>query len=352
MSYSVRIGSLDGYREAVTRLGGNPSDLSSRCDIPFEIFEDEDNTIPYAKLSELMELTARELKKPDFGIYLGTCQKVDILGPISVAVQTAKTVGEAMKCAARFVHIQSPAVHYHLEENHSGYVRAVMSINLPDLAQREMPQAMGLTAAVGQEIWRQLAGERFELLKLELPHEPLCPIPMYEAYFHGDIEFNSESVVWHVPREVYDAPLPLRSERLHEFASSYLVEQFPAQAKQLSVQVEKELRKLMETGNCTRDTIAEVLNLHPKTMQRRLAQEDCNFESIRDRVRRERATYYLCNTNLPFGQIAELIGYSDQAALSRSCQRWFSRSPREIRGENKSLTQTRAYHKRSPEFSS
>jgi AraC-like DNA-binding protein len=31
------------------------------------------------------------------------------------------------------------------------------------------------------------------------------------------------------------------------------------------------------------------------------------------------------------GQIAGLLGYSEQSVLSRSCRRWFGRSPRGLR---------------------
>ncbi|MEX0272993.1 MAG: helix-turn-helix domain-containing protein, partial [Flavobacteriaceae bacterium] len=88
--------------------------------------------------------------------------------------------------------------------------------------------------------------------------------------------------------------------------------------------------------DCSREWVSEAFNLHPKSLQRMLTKENSNFDAIKDRVRRERVTYYLCNTNASFSRIADLVGYSSQATLSRSCQRWFSKSPREVRGLSKS----------------
>lgn len=343
MNDSIRIGGLNSYPEVVEAMGGDPKEISECCNIPYEVFDDDDNVISFSKRAELLELTADKLKKPDFGLYIGSRQKVDVLGPMAVAMQTANTIGDAMKCNARFMHIHSPAIHYDIDEQHSDYVRASMSINLPNFSHRDIPQSVDLILTVAQEIWRQMAREKFQLLKVEIPHEPLFPVPMYEAYFDANLEFNSESMAWHIPRSTFDAPLPLRSDRLHNFASEYLVTQFPEKGKKFSVIVERELRRLMESENCNREMIAESLSIHPKTMQRRLKDEDCSFEGIRDRVRRDRATYYLCNTDITLGEISALIGYSDQAALSRSCQRWFSKSPREIRSESKlSLAASRA----------
>ncbi|GAA6154248.1 AraC family transcriptional regulator [Pseudoteredinibacter isoporae] len=343
MGHSVRIGSLKGYQEVVATLGGDPEFLFNRCSIPIEVFEDEDNTIPYSKLAELLELTAIHLEKPDFGLHLGSTQNVDTLGPLSIALLTAETVGDAMQCFAQFSHIQSSAIHYHIDDQHPGYIRAVMNVNFPGVPHRDMPQAVDHAIAVGQSVWKQLASDNFQLLKVEVPHEPLHPTSIYGTYFDARIEFNTESIAWYISKKTFDTPLPLSNAKLHQFTCDYLREHYPRQAMSLSALVERELRKLMETESCTRDSIAASLSLHPKTMQRRLAQENCNFESIRDQVRKERATYYLCNTEMPFGKIAELIGYSDQAALSRSCQRWFSKPPREIRGENKLAYQHRAH---------
>jgi AraC-like DNA-binding protein len=40
---------------------------------------------------------------------------------------------------------------------------------------------------------------------------------------------------------------------------------------------------------------------------------------------------YLKCADMQFTQIAEKLGYADQSVLSRSCYRWFSASPRELR---------------------
>ncbi|MBB6523016.1 AraC family transcriptional regulator [Pseudoteredinibacter isoporae] len=340
MDNSVRIGGLNNYLDVVTRLGGNPEDLLDRCDIPFEAFEDEDNIIKYSQLAELLEITSQELKKPDFGLYLGTRQKVNILGPVSIAIQTASTVGEAMQCAARFLHIQSSALNYHMDEQHPDYVRTIVDINIPELSHRQMPQNIDRCVAVGQEIWKQLSGDKFNIPKIEIPRELSFPKPMYESYFDSDIEFNSESIVWYISRDTYEAPLPLSCKRLHEFASHYLEEQFPGKNERLAVLVERELRKNLEVADCTREWMANFLELHPRTLQRLLTKEHSSFEEIRNKVRKERVIYYLCNTKLPFSQIANLVGYSGQAALSRSCQRWFSKSPRQIRGNSRSYMQS------------
>ncbi len=68
-----------------------------------------------------------------------------------------------------------------------------------------------------------------------------------------------------------------------------------------------------------------------ETVKNRLEREGETFDQIRERVRREKAEYYLCKTTAPLSQVAGIIGYSDQAVFTRSCHRWFGQTPRQFR---------------------
>jgi AraC-like DNA-binding protein len=66
-------------------------------------------------------------------------------------------------------------------------------------------------------------------------------------------------------------------------------------------------------------------------MQRRLREEGSSFEMLKDEVRRETAIRCLGQIDLPLSRLAEMLGYSEVSALSRSCNRWFATSPRKLR---------------------
>ena len=66
---------------------------------------------------------------------------------------------------------------------------------------------------------------------------------------------------------------------------------------------------------------------------RRLASEGMSCQDVIDRERRTLAARYLAEPGLHLGQIAWLLGYTEQSALNRSCRRWFGKTPRECRAE-------------------
>jgi AraC-like DNA-binding protein len=76
-----------------------------------------------------------------------------------------------------------------------------------------------------------------------------------------------------------------------------------------------------------------MLGMHARTLQRRLREEGESFESIKDSVRRDLALRYLRQPAMPLIRVAEMLGYSATSMLSRSCYRWFSASPRQLRGK-------------------
>jgi AraC-like DNA-binding protein len=79
--------------------------------------------------------------------------------------------------------------------------------------------------------------------------------------------------------------------------------------------------------------IADQLAVHPRTLQRRLANEGVRCQDIIERERRDQAARYLADARLHLSQIAGLLGHSEQSALNRSCRRWFGKTPRPCRAE-------------------
>jgi AraC-like DNA-binding protein len=67
--------------------------------------------------------------------------------------------------------------------------------------------------------------------------------------------------------------------------------------------------------------------MHPRTLHRRLREEDTTFEETKDKVRRDLARHYLSHPDLPLTQVSALLDYTEQSALGPSCRRWFAATP-------------------------
>lgn len=104
-------------------------------------------------------------------------------------------------------------------------------------------------------------------------------------------------------------------------------------ATKVSARARAVINRCLADGNCTHEYVASVVGLHPRTLQRRLREEGTTFEEIKDGVRRDIALRCLRQRTIPLIRVAEILGYSETSVLSRSCFRWFARSPRQLRNQ-------------------
>ena len=56
------------------------------------------------------------------------------------------------------------------------------------------------------------------------------------------------------------------------------------------------------------------------------------FEILKDTARKQLAVHLLRNSRLTIGQIALMLSFPAQSALSRACRQWFELTPSNIRG--------------------
>lgn len=79
------------------------------------------------------------------------------------------------------------------------------------------------------------------------------------------------------------------------------------------------------------DDTAMMLAMSPRTLRRRLQQENTSFQLLLDQVRARRAIDYLQQTRLPLSSIAYVLGFNDPSNFRRSFQRWTGKSPLQFR---------------------
>jgi AraC-like DNA-binding protein len=330
MTAQVRVGGLRGYSLLVKRMGGDPRHYTDQCGIPYGLLDNEDALIPYRQLIHLLELTATDLNVPDFGLRLAASQDIGVLGPLAMVMQNSATVEEAMRCGATYLFVQSPALSLDIEPLTQS-TRVRLNIRLNSMPHGSMRQAEDLGIGVTHGVLQLLGLEHYDLLSVELPHEPLCPTSVYETFFGAPVTFNCAQNALYVSHGTLSARLGSHSETLHRLAADYLDVQLPSPDGRVTSRVETAVRKTMGTDSCDRESIARAMAMHPRTLQRRLEREGESFDEIRDRIRRERAQYYLCSTDLPLAQVAGILGYAEQAILTRSCRRWYGTTPRRLR---------------------
>lgn len=337
----IRAASLRGFVPLVEELGGDPCVLLARFGIPREALARDDGLIPITGHDLMLDTAAKELDCPDLGLRLAEGQDLSILGPLAVAIESSSSVAEALGLASRFLFVHSPALHIGVEDDPRG-ARSVVAITYRKSLRESpySPQATELGIALLHRVSVTLLGESTGLRSVELAHSPLSPVVRYTDHFGVDVRFNSAVAALRVDQHLLDRRFAAADETIAQIALEHLTRAHHDPDEQTAVRVRRILTDGLGSAPSSLDQVARVLAMHPRTVQRRLAAEETSFEVILDDVRRTVALHYITGTDIPFVQVAALIGLSEQSALTRAVRRWSGRSPRALRRDG---------HPRSPD---
>jgi AraC-like DNA-binding protein len=317
----------------VTGLGGDPAKLLAKSQIDPSALENRHAVVSYRMMVHLLERAASELKCPDFGIRLAAAQNgAKVLGPIEVVMANSNSLGEAYRYCADHLQAYSSAVQICIERDpgtRRSFMRFEILLSRLPYQRQIVEQALLLTQHAAVDFTKGHAQAR----EIWFSHAPLLPRSVYRNCFNAAVRFGAPcNGLFFLDRDL-ECPISEPDPQLYELATSYIESRFPPVRLTMSTRVRAIIARLLAANECSSDQVASTLGLHPRTLQRRLREEGECFESLKDSVRRDTALRYLTQPDVPLTRVAEMLGYSEASVLSRSCARWFSASPKQLRNE-------------------
>lgn len=310
---------LGGEAELYLRMGG----------VDPALLADPDAYVPFISVVRTLEIAALALNMPDFGMQLGLRQELGITGPLAIAVANSATAREGIACASRFVRFHNRAQRLALEPAAPGMEivvhNTVMEQHVPHIQHGER------VVAFLYNLMRRFCADDRVVEEVWFTHQPLAPLRAYRDVFGVLPRFGQAKSGVVAPSAKLDVERSGRSAFVRDLAIAHLEQVSPSDSTPVTDRVRTALDLMMQSGDGSQIEVARALGLHERTLQRRLKDEGAVFEEIKDAVRRARAEDYLRQRELPLSQVAELLGYSEPAALSRSCRRWFGDTPKAVR---------------------
>jgi AraC-like DNA-binding protein len=91
------------------------------------------------------------------------------------------------------------------------------------------------------------------------------------------------------------------------------------------------LVEILASGDSSMSDVASRLSMSTRTLQRRLNQENTNFQKELDKLREELARHYLSNSDYTSNQIAFLLGYEESTSFFRAFRIWTGQTPEDVR---------------------
>jgi AraC-like DNA-binding protein len=326
------------FPDLVRELGGDPKRLMQQVGIhPEKRPSEAKSGASYRRMVRLIELAAAELRCPDFGMRLATVQSGSrVFGPLGLVMKNSRTFGDALDYVSKHTYAHSLAARIWLKRLPSEKCVFVGH----DILLDRMPNkshAMEQLLLLGHLAAVEITGGHARVRKVHFRHQPVSSLRTYRRYFGCVVRFgqNEDGVVF--SERDLACPIVDPDSQIYQAATSFIDAKFTRHRPPLHAQARGMIMQFLGTDHCTNDRIAAALNLHPRTMHRRLNAEGTSFQQLKDEVRRDVMLYYLQQTNLNFALISERLGFAEQSVMTRSCRCWFATSPTKLRAQGRRL---------------
>lgn len=332
----VRAAGITGFEELATSLGVDVPTAVQRVGLTLKAVREPEAMISYFAVMQLLERAARESGCNDFGQRLSLCpgQGLPMLGPIAVLLEHVPTVGEALQLGSRYVFVQSPAIRFSIDPV-AGDPRKVdlrLGIEMPHPPPHA--QTMELSLGIVVRVLELLGQGKLRPLRVLLPHARLAALETYQRTYGCACEFEHPYGAVRLDAKVLAHPLPTEDPVLRQLAQSYLDTHFTRPDQAVADKVRSLIRQCLSTGLAAPAPVAGMLAVTVRTLQRRLLAEGTSFDTLKDEVRRAMfADFMARQPPPPLSQVAAMLDYGYQSALSRSCRRWFGVAPSEYTGQ-------------------
>lgn len=324
---SIRGTAFLQFGELLATQGASMRDYLSPHRITLDVVGNYEKRFAYKSLVQIFEGSAHALHMPQLGLELATRQGLTLLGPLQHLARSAPTVGEALVAVLRYMRVYSSAIHYTLERR-PGRALLYFANTLP--SSQPMPQIVEKSILHGSLLVSELLGVGFKPKAVLFRHQPQTSMAVYQRYFDCPVLFGQAHNALALKPEDLQKPSVQYDPMLHDIMRLYLEGQC-AEDIDLQDRLRQQILLLLPKRRCSLEQASQALGLHPRTLQRRLADEDVEFEQWVEQVRCQQARQLLQHTGLTVAQIAQELGYLRTASFCRAHARWYGCTPLEHR---------------------
>ncbi|MEJ2328125.1 MAG: AraC family transcriptional regulator ligand-binding domain-containing protein, partial [Chromatiaceae bacterium] len=304
----MRAGPLLGIPQLLRDLGQDPTAVFAMAEVDPHLLDDPENVVPFSHVGRLLDTCTGAADCPHFGLLLGERTGLECLGLVGMLARHSPALKQALLNIVLHLHLHdrggAPTLSVSDGEARLGYTiyqRGVMAT----------AQICDLALGIGYNIVRTLCGASWRPRYVDLSHaKPRDPAP-YRRVFGVTPFFDAEDTALVFPADWLAQPIPgadpalcrALQERVTEFSAAFFGD-LPAQVRRI-------VCNLLRCGSGSLESAANVLSIHPRTLNRRLRRSGTTYRQLREECHHAFACQLLLDTELPIAEIAARLGYAN-----------------------------------------
>jgi AraC-like DNA-binding protein len=330
---SVLAAAATGVVDCIERNKGDVDRIFGHAGLAPEMAGSPTLQLSLASYCRLFEQCSRITRNDNFGLWFGNQFNPRDLGLWGYATISAPTLGAALSTMVELfpLHQQSSVMHF--GKNSDGLAKLEYRIETPEIIERR--QDAELSLGMFLNVMRECLGATWAPEEVHFEHPRPEAWREHERAFGAPVFFSQPTNALILKPDVMTTPMPHRDARLTAAMRQCLQQLSERTDLRVSVtdRVRVAIRSRLPEGFPALDDIAAELRLSVGVVQRELHREGLSYRTLVEMTRRDLALSYVQQRQLPFSEIAFLLGYSELSAFSRAVHRWTGQSPRALRRE-------------------
>ncbi len=265
---------------------------------------------------------------PGLGLKVGSRYNLSAYGMLGLAIMSSSTLLEGLGTITRLHGLTWSHLYWRLLQDRDTAILQAREIEASGPCSKYIAERDFACTAL---ICSEMLGQELHIQEVRFKHKPSAQTSEYESVFKCPVQFNARNNELQFHANWLNKPLPRANSAVYQVTYNQCQTLVSRLAENNSYTQMIECLVCDDERFLSLKEIADTLHVSPRTLRRRLAQEDTNFKSIATAARTKLAKELLLNTKLSIELIAERLGYSDSAAFNHAFKRWTGKSPTSFR---------------------
>jgi AraC-like DNA-binding protein len=316
-------------------LGIDDAEILERTQLGPAHLDGSATSINGRQFLQLIENVAAQVTDTAFPVHYGVSMSVGTHGIMGYALLTSATVRDAFDLALRYYKTVFSMMTI-VEDVKDQKVHFVFDVESETTVQ-EAYLIEGIFSGL-LSVSRFMVGFSSLpcIMRYRIPKPPHADI--YQQLFGIQPEFDCDCNEIIVDRQLLDIPLPANDPQTRKMAEAQCEKMLESMEQFCSFP--EKIKKILKASPDTLPALPEVaaqLNMHPRTLGRRLSEYNTCFKELLEEVKSELAMQYLLDPDMLIDDIAFSLDYNDATSFYRAFKRWTGNSPSSYRSKMRAL---------------
>jgi len=318
----------------VLQLGLNPDRIYQKAGFDASILKKPGARIPLDQFKAVWDALEEDCLDPDLGLHAGETVSNFPGHIVFLLMLNAPTIKDAIEKFCGYFNLLADFVSPYFSTSKSVAAISIRFHQTEFTPTRNVHE--GILAAYAS-VLKRISENRVQFDGVYFVHSRPENISEHNRIFKAPLFFDQADNKLVFKNTYLELPVLLSNEEILETlerVARKLQERLYVYG-QWSEKVSRIIMNMMKGEKPEIESIARMLAVSPRNLQNRLKKEGTTYQKLLDRVRKEQATYFLENENLPISEIGFLLGYSEQSVFSRAFKRWVGTTPGQYRARFK-----------------